>query len=64
MYNFLEFKELDTIDSIVTNGGMDSDTAWDVDDTAPIGDNDQAWNFNIDHYVNTTALSDPWTSGS
>jgi hypothetical protein len=60
MYNFLEFNDLSA--SLVSNGDISSDTAWIVNDTAPIGDNDDAWAYSTQTYQ-TEAFGGDWTNG-
>jgi len=63
MYNFCEFKELIESNSLVQNGDISSDTYWTIDDTSPVGANEQAWSYNAGTYQNSDALITDWTNG-
>ena len=64
MDNFCNFQRLQQSNSLVTNGDITSNAnGWTLDDTAPFGDNDQAWEYQS-NTLQTQAFGDDWTNGA
>ena len=61
-YNFCTWNAVDETTSLLENGDISSDTAWDVDDVAPFGDNDFDWQYQPSVYQ-TAVFGGDWSKG-